>query len=44
MSGRFARRTAEAPAERVACDYIAGMTDRFARQEYERLFPRPAAV
>jgi len=24
--------------ERVVCDYIAGMTDRFALQEYERLF------
>lgn len=24
--------------ERVVCDYIAGMTDRYALQEYERLF------
>lgn len=24
--------------ERVVCDYIAGMTDRFAMQEYQRLF------
>ncbi len=24
--------------ERVVCDYIAGMTDRFAQDEYERLF------
>jgi dGTPase len=23
---------------RVVCDYIAGMTDRFALQEYQRLF------
>ncbi len=27
----------EAPA-RVVCDYVAGMTDRFALQEYQRLF------
>ena len=24
--------------ERVICDYIAGMTDRFAQQEHNRLF------
>jgi dGTPase len=24
--------------QRVICDYIAGMTDRFAAQEYEKLF------
>jgi len=24
--------------ERVICDYIAGMTDRFAQQEYKKLF------
>ncbi len=28
----------EASAERVVVDYLAGMTDRFARQEYLRLF------
>ena len=26
------------PAERVICDYIAGMTDRFALEEWEKLF------
>lgn len=26
------------PLERVICDYIAGMTDRYALREYERLF------
>jgi dGTPase len=26
------------PPARVVCDYIAGMTDRFALQEYQRLF------
>jgi len=25
------------PARRVICDYIAGMTDRFAIEEYEKL-------
>ena len=28
----------KATAARVVCDYIAGMTDRFALQEHERLF------
>ena len=28
----------EAGLERVICDYIAGMTDRYALQEYEKLF------
>ena len=31
-------RTAQAPLERVVCDYVAGMTDRFAMQEYKKLF------
>jgi dGTPase len=39
MSERFAHRAAGEPRQRVVCDYVAGMTDRFARQEYERLFP-----
>ena len=34
----FAERLDEHPLERVVCDYIAGMTDRFCNQEYERLF------
>jgi dGTPase len=29
---------ASAGLERIVCDYIAGMTDRFALQEYARLF------
>ena len=29
---------ADLPRERVVCDYIAGMTDRFALDEYARLF------
>jgi dGTPase len=31
-------RFADAQLERVVCDYIAGMTDRFAIQEYRKLF------
>ena len=33
-------RMAQGPAipQRVMCDYIAGMTDRYAIQEYKRLF------
>jgi dGTPase len=29
---------------RAACDYLAGMTDRYALQEYERLIGRPAGA
>jgi dGTPase len=31
-------RLSDAMPERVVCDYIAGMTDRFAMQEYDKLF------
>lgn len=31
-------RVAEGSPERVVCDYVAGMTDRFAIQEYRKLF------
>jgi dGTPase len=44
MSPGFAQRTAAEPPARVVCDYVAGMTDRFARQEYERLFPSERPV
>jgi dGTPase len=30
--------TADEPLERIICDYVAGMTDRFALDEYARLF------
>jgi dGTPase len=30
--------SAEEPMERIVCDYLAGMTDRFALDEYARLF------
>jgi dGTPase len=39
MSERFARRTPDEPMPRIVGDYLAGMTDRFARQEHGRLFP-----
>ena len=30
--------------ERTVCDYLAGMTDRFAEREFERLLGRPAEL
>lgn len=38
LPGRYARRRDSDPLPRVVGDYIAGMTDRFAQQEYLRLF------
>jgi dGTPase len=35
---QFRKTIPEFGKERVICDYIAGMTDRFAQYEYERLF------
>lgn len=35
---RFVDRIAELGAHRVICDYVAGMTDRFAQNEHRRLF------
>ncbi len=32
------KKLTKSPVHRVVCDYIAGMTDRFAIQEYQRLF------
>lgn len=34
----FYNRIGEEPKEMVICDYIAGMTDRFAQEEYKKLF------
>ncbi len=31
-------RLEKSPPEEIICDYIAGMTDRFAQEEYEKLF------
>jgi dGTPase len=44
MPGRHAGRVADAPVPRVVCDYLAGMTDRFAREEHTRLYPRRRPV
>jgi dGTPase len=35
---RYGRRIGPATPERVICDYLAGMTDRYAQDEYLRLF------
>jgi dGTPase len=35
---KYQRRRETEPFERVVCDYLAGMTDRYALQEYRRLF------
>ncbi len=35
---KYLIRMAEVGRERVICDYVAGMTDRFALDEYKRLF------
>jgi dGTPase len=35
---RYFQRTQSEPVERVVCDYLAGMTDRYAQDEYLRLF------
>src|SRR5262249_17038457 len=37
----FARRAASAGLPRTVGDYLAGMTDRFAMREFERLFAAP---
>lgn len=37
MSPWFRRHADEVGVPRAVCDYLAGMTDRFARQEFERL-------
>ncbi len=38
MPERFTSRVAEQGLERVICDYIAGMTDRFCQEEHRRLY------
>ncbi|MGH9676305.1 MAG: deoxyguanosinetriphosphate triphosphohydrolase [Candidatus Acidiferrum sp.] len=35
---RYRRRLSGAATQRVVCDYVAGMTDRYAQDEYLRLF------
>ncbi len=43
MGESFRRRAAKAGLRRSACDYLAGMTDRFVQREFERLLGRPRA-
>jgi dGTPase len=38
LQERYRRRIGTFTVERVVCDYVAGMTDRFAQEEYLRLF------
>jgi dGTPase len=38
LPDRYSRRIGAAPPERTVCDYVAGMTDRYAQDEYLRLF------
>lgn len=38
LSERFQRRLEAEPRERVVCDYVAGMTDRFAQRLHRALF------
>src|SRR5262249_53291241 len=35
---RYSRRIRDGRPERTVCDYVAGMTDRYAQDEYLRLF------
>lgn len=44
MPKHFRRRIGESSPERVVCDYIAGMTDRFVTVEHHRLFPETPAA
>jgi dGTPase len=37
MPPRFAQRVGEQGAQKVVCDYVSGMTDRFIEAEYRRL-------
>jgi dGTPase len=43
LPDRYHRRIQDGRPERTVCDYIAGMTDRYAQDEYLRLF-QPYAV
>ncbi|MEW6776518.1 MAG: deoxyguanosinetriphosphate triphosphohydrolase, partial [Bdellovibrionota bacterium] len=38
LPAAYLRRSEEQGLTRAVCDYVAGMTDRFAMGEYERLF------
>jgi dGTPase len=38
LPDRYSRRIGDAGPQRTVCDYVAGMTDRYAQDEYLRLF------
>lgn len=38
LSDRYLRRAEKTSLERTVCDYLAGMTDRYAQDEFNRLF------
>jgi dGTPase len=38
LPDRYACRVRDGQLQRTVCDYVAGMTDRYARQEYQSLF------
>jgi dGTPase len=38
MPARYSQRARTGKTERAVCDYLAGMTDRYAQDEYLRLF------
>lgn len=44
MAAQFRMRLGNESGARVVCDYIAGMTDRFAEEEYISLFLPPSLV
>jgi dGTPase len=44
MPERYARRARTTSVERTVCDYLAGMTDRYAQDEYLRLFQPYSSV
>jgi dGTPase len=44
MPERYAQRALDGQLERTICDYLAGMTDRYARDEYMRLFQPDTGV
>ncbi len=41
LPDEFQRWSDEVGVERAVCDYLAGMTDRYAQEEYRRLFEAP---
>jgi dGTPase len=44
LPARYARRARADHLDRTVCDYLAGMTDRYAQDEYLRLFQPYAGV